>query len=72
MCNNVSDAVQSYLDDMDGHEAKDLYKLFLAEFERPLFEVVMQQTRGNITKASLMLGLNRATLRNRLRKYGLE
>ena len=72
LCENVQDAMQSYLNDLDGHEAKDLYELFLLEFEKPMFEVVMQHARGNITKASRMLGLNRATLRSRLRKYGLE
>jgi len=72
LCDSVHDATQSYLDDLDGHEAKDLYELFLAEFEKPFFKVVLQHARGNITKASRILGLNRATLRNRLRKYDLE
>jgi Fis family transcriptional regulator len=72
LCDCVYDAMQSYFDDLDGHDAKDLYAIFLPEFEKPIFEVVMQHTRGNITKASQILGLNRATLRNRLRKYGLE
>ena len=72
LCECVQAAMQSYLKDLDGHEAKAIYELFLPEFEKPLFMVVMQYTRGNLTKASRMLGLNRATLRSRLRKYGLE
>jgi len=72
LCECVQAAMQSYLKDLDGHEANDIYELFLPEFEKPLFRVVMQYTRGNLTKASRMLGLNRATLRSRLRKYGLE
>jgi Fis family transcriptional regulator len=49
-----------------------LYDLVLAEIEQPLLEVVMSETRGNITKAAAFLGLNRATLRKKLQKYGLD
>jgi Fis family transcriptional regulator, factor for inversion stimulation protein len=37
-----------------------------------LLEVVMTKTRGNLSKAATFLGLNRATLRKKLKKYGLE
>jgi Fis family transcriptional regulator len=39
--------------------------------EAPLLEQVMQYTRNNQTKASNMLGLNRGTLRKKLKQYGL-
>jgi Fis family transcriptional regulator len=44
----------------------------MSQVERPLFEIVMENTRGNISRAAQLLGLNRATLRSRLRKYGLD
>ena len=69
---NVRIAVENYFADMDGHEASNIYDLFIGQVEKPIFEVVMQVTRGNITKASEILGLNRGTLRNRLKKYGLD
>lgn len=69
---NVQTAVENYFADMDGHEASNIYDLFIEQVEKPMFEVVMQVTRGNITKASEILGLNRGTLRNRLKKYGLD
>jgi Fis family transcriptional regulator, factor for inversion stimulation protein len=69
---NVRIAVESYFADLDGHEASNLYNLFIEQVEKPIFEVVMQMTRGNITKASEILGLNRGTLRSRLKKYGLD
>ena len=37
-----------------------------------LLEIVMQFTRGNQTKAAAILGLNRGTLRKKLRQYGLS
>jgi Fis family transcriptional regulator len=39
--------------------------------EAPLLETVMQHTRSNQSKASAMLGLNRGTLRKKLKKYGM-
>jgi len=71
LSDNVREALETYIVDLDGHDASDLYDLFLEQVEKPLFEVVMDNTDGNITKASDILGMNRGTLRTRLRKYGL-
>ena len=57
---------------MDGHDPTDLYELILSQVEKPVFEVVLQQTQGNITRSAEMLGINRATLRKKLKKYALE
>ena len=72
LSDNVQRAMEAYFEDLDGHEASNLYALFLEEVEKPFFDVVMQYTQGNITQASKMLGLNRVTLRSRLKKYGIE
>jgi Fis family transcriptional regulator len=69
---HVRRAVENYFADLDGHDASNIYDLFLAQVEKPMFEVVLEVTRGNVTKASEILGLNRGTLRNRLKKYGLD
>ena len=45
--------------------------MVLAEVEAPLLEEIMAYTRNNQTKASRMLGLNRGTLRKKLKLYGL-
>ena len=52
-------------------EEGDLYNQLLAQLEKPLFEQVMRQCRGNQLKASKILGINRNTLRERLRRYEL-
>ena len=70
--NSVRMAMENYFADLDGHDASNLYDLFISQVEKPMLEVVLQQSRGNITRASQMLGLNRATLRSRLKKYGLD
>jgi len=69
---NVKEAVDKYFSDLDGHEASDLYELIMAQVEKPLFESVLENTRGNMSQAAQMLGMNRGTLRSRLKKYDLD
>ena len=68
----VREAVENYFSALDGHATNGLYKLVLKEVEAPLLQAVLQQTRGNQTRAAEVLGLNRGTLRKKLREYGLE
>ena len=51
---------------------RDLYELVLAEVEQPLLDTIMQYTRGNQTRAATMMGINRGTLRKKLKKYGMN
>jgi Fis family transcriptional regulator len=64
-------SLQRYFEDLNGQPAAELYELVIAQVEKPLLEIVMRETRGNITKAAQVLGINRATLRTKLHKYGL-
>ena len=67
----VTAAVRSYLDELDGQLSTDVYQMVLTEVEAPLLQEIMAYTRNNQTKASLMLGLNRGTLRKKLKQYDL-
>lgn len=67
----VKTCVRQYLAELDGQLSTDVYQMVLAEVEAPLLEEIMQYTRNNQTKASIMLGLNRGTLRKKLKQYGL-
>ena len=67
----VTTAVRQYLDELDGQMSTDVYQMVLAEIEAPLLEEIMAYTRNNQTKASTMLGLNRGTLRKKLKQYNL-
>ncbi len=44
-------------------------ELVMGEVERPLFKAVMDYTDGNQSRAAEILGINRATLRKKLRLY---
>lgn len=68
---SVNAAVGQYLEELDGQLSTDVYQMVLAEVEAPLLERIMAYTRNNQTKASIMLGLNRGTLRKKLKQYGL-
>jgi two-component system nitrogen regulation response regulator GlnG len=48
-----------------------LYDRILQEVERPLLAVTLSECRGNQIKAAALLGLNRNTLRKKIRELGL-
>jgi len=66
---SVTQAVAKYLNEVEGYVPVDLYKLVLEEIEVPLFKAVIEYTRYNQSKAAIMLGISRGTLRAKLRKY---
>ena len=68
---SVTQALENYFAHLDGQEATGVYEMVLAEMEAPLFEVVMRYTRDNQTRASNLLGINRGTLRKKLKQYDL-
>lgn len=67
----VERALNSYLQQLDGQEPTNLYDLVLNEIEAPLLKVVMEFTGDNQTKASEVLGLNRGTLRKKLKQFDM-
>lgn len=69
---SVNATMDAYLKQLDGHSAGQLYQMFLAEVETPLLETVMTYVRGNQSKAAELLGINRGTLRKKLKMYGLH
>lgn len=68
---NVAQALSNYFKHLDGQPVTDVYNMVLAEVEAPLLEEVLRYTRNNQTKASIVLGLNRGTLRKKLKQYDL-
>ena len=67
----VKESVENYLRHLDGHDVSGLYELVMAEVELPLCESTLAHARGNQSRAAEMLGINRATLRKKLKRYGL-
>lgn len=67
----TEDALRAYFKNLNGHNPGDLYGLVLREIEQPLFKAVLDYTRGNQSRAADILGINRGTLRKKLKSYGL-
>jgi Fis family transcriptional regulator len=67
----VQHALENYLHHLEGDAPHDLYSLVMKEVEPPLLEVAVRYARGNQSRAAELLGMNRATLRKKLRHYGL-
>jgi Fis family transcriptional regulator len=67
----VETTMDNYFRHLDGQTVTDVYDMVLQEIEAPLLEIVMKNTRQNQTKAAEMLGLNRGTLRKKLKRYSL-
>ena len=72
LSNFTEDAMRSYFKNLNGHKPAEIYRMVLGEVEPPLLRAVMEYTDGNQTLAADMLGLNRATLRKKLKQYDLR
>lgn len=68
----VKRAVSNFFSELDGQDTQEVYEMVLCEVEAPLLDIIMQHTRGNQTRAANMLGINRGTLRKKLKKYGMN
>ncbi|MFH1803522.1 MAG: nitrogen regulation protein NR(I) [Pseudomonadota bacterium] len=73
LAESIERHVREYYDAHDDDmPSNGLYDRILREMERPLLAVTLEATRGNQVKAAEVLGLNRNTLRKKIRDLGLE
>jgi Fis family transcriptional regulator len=68
---HTEEALNKYFANLNGDRPGDLYDLVLGEVEGPLFKAVMDYTQGNQSQAAGILGINRGTLRKKLKTYSL-
>jgi Fis family transcriptional regulator len=64
-------ALDSYFESLNGHAPGHLYDLVMREVEEPLFRAVLDYSAGNQSRAADILGINRGTLRKKLKVYGI-
>jgi len=72
LSNAVKHSIRRYLYELDGAQPNNMYDLVLKQIEQPLFEAILEHTKGNQSRAAELLGLNRGTLRKKLRSYNLH
>ena len=69
--NSTTIALEQYFKMLNGHTPCNLYKLVIEEVELPLMKAVMDYTKQNQTQAAAILGINRSTLRKKLKAFDL-
>ena len=72
LANNIDALLDQYFKDLSGETSKDLYGIVIKSIEKPLLLYVMNHAEGNQSKASQILGLNRNTLRKKLKLHNIE
>lgn len=72
LANCVKRSLDRYFRDLNGEKTTDLYDMVITEVERPLLEIVMRHAESNQCRAAEILGINRNTLRKKLKLHGLE
>ena len=72
LANNIDALLDQYFNDLSGESSQDLYEMVIKSIERPLLLYVMNFSEGNQSKASQILGLNRNTLRKKLKLHNID
>ena len=68
----VKSSMEKYFHDLNGEKVSNVYEMVLHEMEKPLLEIVMKHAKSNQCKASDILGINRNTLRKKLKLHKLD
>jgi Fis family transcriptional regulator, factor for inversion stimulation protein len=69
---HTEQALNDYFSSLNGHRPARVYDMVLREVEEPLFRAVLDYAAGNQSRAAVILGINRGTLRKKLRELGLS
>jgi len=64
--------LRTFLSRIKGYHVEDLHAQVISQVERPLVELVLEQTKGNQLQAAKVLGINRNTLRKKIRNLGIR
>ena len=63
--------ISRFLDQIGTYYPEDLHALIMAKAEKPLFQQILKRTGGNQAQAAKILGINRNTLRKKMKIYNL-
>lgn len=68
----VKQSLERYFNDLNGEKTSGVYEMVIHEVEKPLLEIVLRHVKSNQCKAAEILGINRNTLRKKLKLYKLN
>ena len=72
LSDNIEVLLDQYFNDLAGESPCNLYDLVVSNVEKPLLLYVMNYAEGNQSKAAEILGLNRNTLRKKLKNHNID
>jgi DNA-binding NtrC family response regulator len=68
----VESRLKGFMRNIKRFEEFNLYEMVIPEVEKSLIVMVMNETKGNQIKAARLLGINRNTLRSKIKKLGIK
>ncbi len=68
----IEKKMQECVRGLRGHASANLHSLMVGLVEKPLLRAVMRETKGNQVRAAQLLGINRNTLRKKLKEHGID
>jgi two-component system nitrogen regulation response regulator GlnG len=68
----LEEKLADLVDRMGGLDTGDIYTMVLHRVEKPLITLVLKKTEGNQVRAAGLLGINRNTLRKKIRELGIK
>ena len=72
LSDNIDTLLDQYFNDLDGDQPSAIYEMVINTVEKPLLLYIMNKTESNQSKTAKILGLNRNTLRKKLKQYNLD
>ncbi len=68
----VRKSMDDYFRHLDGEKPSAVYDMVISHVEKPLLQFILDHAQGNQTRAAEILGLNRNTLRKKIKEYGIK
>lgn len=68
----VNESLDEYFTHLDGQPPHAIYSMVIQCVEKPMLEYILQRVGGNQSKAAVILGVNRNTLRKKMAQYKIE
>ena len=72
LSNDIDILLDQYFTDLSGENPNGVYDMVIQSVEKPLLLYIMNLAEGNQSKAANILGLNRNTLRKKLKQHKIE
>lgn len=71
IAHTVTKTLDEYFESLGDEPPSEVHKMVLTQVEKPLIEYILKKTQNNQTEASKILGINRNTLRTKIKLYKL-